>query len=374
VSELQAITPAVAADVLNSKVKVREALIAARDQLAQGLYTERAARAKQGPPLPTLGNQFGLILLFVVELALVGFRTQAHGVRKGGLVVVGLAIVAIVGLWLVGRTDEVDFQALHHEGRIPVDKLNKFLSRTWVLLLALVALLAYLILAFVNDSWTLLPVLTALALNVINLGIGRLHPKRYFWYGTSIFVSVALFGAVLTYSRTNHAASMQPAAVLMKNGQVVTGLWIGESSERVFLAYAAPPRQAATAAKVHPAHTRVHAAHIYWIDKSQVESDSVGQLMRVAEALQAAGELGGKLEQLAVKTHATSSTQPSSKEASTGDEKSGSDGSTSSEGSSRSGGSSGSHSQHRLKRRRGCRGSRGARSSSHRLSRRWPRG
>jgi hypothetical protein len=211
------------------------------------------------------GNAAAMLLLVSLELAVVLARTTASwwekGLLWGSLLLLAGGAVASVKSWDRADRDGPPF----------------------ALRLAAVAVLLAVVTAALVDPWTLAPVAAALLLAVGCFAIGRLHPRRFFWLGVSTFASVALFGAVLTYSRDVNAPSAQAAAVLLKNGCAVQGLWIGESSERVFLA------------RVDGEETHPREGRIFSLERGQVISESVGKLRRVPYATRQAAALRKEL-------------------------------------------------------------------------------
>ena len=220
--------------------------------------------------MPTLGNQWGLVLLVAAEIAIVVIRSHLGTVAKAIVVVLLIAAAALSLLTLSYTLINIDDS----------DKRRERLLRSgWVLPFVVGPFALVVVVFFLLASWTFVPIVVAILLGVLLLAIGKLHPRRYFWYGMSVFVSVALFGAVLTYNRTFHAPSAQAAAVLLKNGQVVEGVWIGESSSRVFLG-----------------RLPTSDGRIFWIERDRVASESVGKLVRTDRATKDAAELAKELE------------------------------------------------------------------------------
>jgi hypothetical protein len=200
-----------------------EALEAAQraDRVRRQMFRSEAAAVA-----PVRANQWGLMVLVAAEIIIVLLRTS---LPRDSKIWFGIGAVVVLGMVLLAAT------RLEPAKKRPdwTDRRLRGLV-TALLLIGAVVLVA-------EENWTLPPVLAALALALANLGVGRLYPKQFFWYGISIFVSVGLFGAAVTYSRDRNAPSAQPAAVLLKNGCVIRGLWIGESSKRVFLARLGSP-------------------------------------------------------------------------------------------------------------------------------------
>lgn len=214
------------------------------------------------------GNGSALLVLVALELAVVLARTTASWWEKGALWAVLLMLVSVA----IATTGPADLFDKWAGGR-------RTLSWLLLLVMAAVSIAA----AALVDPWTLAPVAASLLLAVACFAVGRVHPRRFFWLGISTFASVALFGAVLTYSRDVNAPSAQAASVLLKNGCAVQGLWIGESSKRVFLA------------RVETEGSAPRDGRIFSLESSQVISESIGKLRRVPDANRQAAVLRSEL-------------------------------------------------------------------------------
>ncbi|HEX4435174.1 MAG TPA: hypothetical protein VH061_00110 [Solirubrobacteraceae bacterium] len=265
----------------------RERLAKDTDVLDERLFEWKTDKAKgHYAPRGTLG----LIAIVAVEFILVIVHTEL----KGGVKAL-LCVAVIIAACLAAIVSRRSAKAQAHTWRALWKALrtDKTLQRVAIGL----GLVAVVLLADVlfESSWILLPCAVSLVLGLVNWAIGRLHPSRFFWYGLAVFTGVPLFGAALTYSRTFHEPSAQGSAVLLKNGCVVRGLWVGESSTRVFLARvtitnpsAAERARTAKAAakKSKPGEspkrelTRRIAGdgYIFWIPRPRIESESVGRL------------------------------------------------------------------------------------------------
>jgi len=251
-----------ALEAQQARVKVlqretRETVLRA-DAIARELFAARSSALGTRH----YGNASALLILVSLELALVVTRTAASWGEKA-LLWAGLLAVALGAITAAFSATRVT-DLLERRGRGPV------------VLVGALAAVAIILIAALVDPWTLTPVAASLLLALMCFAIGRLHPRRFFWLGISVFASVALFGAVLTYARNVNAPSAQAAAVLLKNGCTVQGLWIGESADRVFLARVAPGQ---TPAEGHPKEGR-----IFSLDRSHVISESIGKLRRVSYA------------------------------------------------------------------------------------------
>lgn len=255
------------------------------DKRAKALYSAESVDIKG----PDRGNQSGLLLLLGAELTVIMLRTNISALGKVviGLLALALGVTIIVAAFQMPDEQTRELRKKRKEHQL-VNTEWDVLTRSAVA--AAIGVLAVVLVAV--RSWTFAPVLVAIVLAFANLAVGRVHPQRFFWYGLSIFASVGLFGAVLTYSRDQNAPSAQPAAVLLKNGCAVRGLWIGEGSERVFMA------RLGTAQEKPEGNGPIETSgdgRVFWVPKADVATESVGKLQRLATALNESGRLRGEL-------------------------------------------------------------------------------
>jgi hypothetical protein len=95
---------------------------------------------------------------------------------------------------------------------------------------------------------------------------------------------------VLTYSRTQRDPSMQPAAVLLTNGKAYGGLYVTETSDRLYLARVdtAPGSGAPVAG----------SGRLFWLDRKDIHTLSIGPLQKVAAANERSEALKAELSNL----------------------------------------------------------------------------
>jgi hypothetical protein len=261
--------------------KEAQELATSLDQASSKLFKAELSDTKA----PQRGNQWGLMVLVAAELVLVMLRTD---ISATGKVLIAIAAV-LAGITVIFSA----FATPEEPDEPPSEALAKKQKADVVIRAAVAAMIAVLaIILVLARHWTFAPVLVAIALAFANLALGRLHPHRFFWYGISIFASVGLFGAVLTYSRDQNAPSAQPAAVLLKNGCAVRGLWIGEGSSRVFLARLGTPEKKSEESQPT---TALGAGRVFWVEKAQVATESVGKLQRVKFAVEKSTEMRAEL-------------------------------------------------------------------------------
>jgi len=154
------------------------------------------------------------------------------------------------------------------------------------------------VIALAVDTWILGAGAIAIVLAIGALGIGRLHPRRFFWYGLAIFVSVVLYGAALEAIRTKRDPSVQPVALILKDGRGIAALYVTETKDRFYVARVNHQKRDAS-----------HAIHgdgrLFWFSKDQVTNYSVGPLMHVDEAARRKYQL---LKELTATQHGVAAT------------------------------------------------------------------
>jgi hypothetical protein len=249
---------------------LRKAVATSDEVLGTELYDARL-KVAEDHRVNRSGGEYGLLALLAAELILIILRTDVALPLKLGSI---LLLAVVGGLTVLYVYTKLERLSGHLRKIARAERAERFVYA----LPPLVALV--LVVSVVNSaSWILLPVLVSVVLFAGNLVVDRLHPRRFFWYGLSIFVSVALFGTVLTYSRSKHAPSAQPAALLLKDGCAVRGLWIGESSTREYLARVGVPSSAASG-------NRKDWGRVLWVERSDVVSESVGVLQSLDRAVE----------------------------------------------------------------------------------------
>jgi hypothetical protein len=114
----------------------------------------------------------------------------------------------------------------------------------------------------------LFPIAAAALFAAINLAITRLHPKRYFWFGLSVFSPVVLLGAAPTYCRTERNPQIAPAAVVLPRGHGLPGLFVSVASDRIYLANVDTDGSSIVS----------HSGRVFWVKRSSVCGMSIGEL------------------------------------------------------------------------------------------------
>jgi hypothetical protein len=248
---------------------------------------EKRARDEHNA-IPTFANQLGLLILVVVEVIIVIWASHASTFEKIAFSV-GIALAALFYA-LLGSVTKVG-SARPDTLFIGVDKeQDDWRSRGALSLQVILVLVPLACAGLLIDKWLVIPIIVTLLLAAGNLAIGRLHPRRFFWYGCSIFVSVTFFGAVLTYSRTRRDPSMQPAAAALDNGTVVAGLYITETGDRLYLAH--------VETEPHSTGIKKDSGSIFWLSLKNIRTISIGPLQPIADANQQSKALANGLSSI----------------------------------------------------------------------------
>jgi lysophospholipase L1-like esterase len=102
--------------------------------------------------------------------------------------------------------------------------------------LAMTLFVSLAIFLLTDEAWLGLSALAAVALAGLCLAIAWASKSRFIPFAATVFFSVCVFGAVLACLRTVDSPQAQPVAILLKEGDPVCGVWVGESSGRVWYA------------------------------------------------------------------------------------------------------------------------------------------
>jgi hypothetical protein len=269
--------PAVVADVAAFE-GLRSNALDTISSLDQKLLEVEARYREASVAIPTAANQLGLSVLLVIEVIIVIWVSGASGLEKALFYIA--AVVAAVAFGVVGRFTAIgkarpDTLFVSPRSSDTVGGAGTYVGR-WSLLQFVLVLVPTVVVALLIDKWLAIPIIVAPVLFAGNLAIGKLHPRRFFWYGSSIFVSVTLFGAVLTYSRTQRDPSLQPAAVVLDNGKSFAGLYITETSDRLYLAHVDTSPDSGKPVK--------GSGRIFWLNRNDIRTTSIGPLQSVAAA------------------------------------------------------------------------------------------
>jgi hypothetical protein len=176
----------------------------------------------------------------------------------------------------------------------PVDKTPALTALAAVFAAPVVAALAAWL--FVS-SWFALMVVVATVLVALDLVIASETGFTFRWFGVTVFVSVVLFGAVLSVILAYDAPRLQPAAVLRSTDQTgggIAAIYVAESSDRIYLARVDPSCRNGV-----PTDTpRAGTGRVFWVPRDQAVGVSIGTPERLGRALARAPILLEELETL----------------------------------------------------------------------------
>jgi hypothetical protein len=256
--------------------------------------------------VPNVANQIGLILLLlsevIVVVALTRHSTEKRIALSGGFAIAAFICVLIGSIWGAKEEDlRVDGAGRQRSlsDRSLTDKMTLVATRNghaaraagstgprafvacWLPRLGQVAviLLALSAAFLLTDLWTAIPIAVAFGLATVTLMIGRLHPARFFWYGCAIFASVCIFGATLYIDRTFRTPSLQPAAVLLKDGHTVTGYYVADKSNRLYLGSVLLHKGKTGQAENEPVKG---SGHLFWVNTADIQGYTIGPLQKLS--------------------------------------------------------------------------------------------
>jgi hypothetical protein len=154
-----------------------------------------------------------------------------------------------------------------------------------------VALIAYGLTALIRFHESLAEVtIAAVSLALLNLGVAKTTGNRFAFYGVSVFLSVVLFGGILSYVRTRDYPKLQSVAVLMKDGESVCGLYVTETDSRLYLA-----RVDVVGGRGRKVSVVERSGRIFWLPRDQIERSELGPLQGVIPAQANAADLREEL-------------------------------------------------------------------------------
>jgi lysophospholipase L1-like esterase len=87
-----------------------------------------------------------------------------------------------------------------------------------------------------DEAWLAFSAIAAVALAGLCLAIAWASKERFIPFAITVFFTVCVFGAVLACLRIVDSPQAQPVAILLKDKTSVCGVWVGESSGRVWYA------------------------------------------------------------------------------------------------------------------------------------------
>lgn len=87
-----------------------------------------------------------------------------------------------------------------------------------------------------DEAWLAGAVVTAVILGGLCLTVASASGQRFLPFAITVFFAVCVYGAMVTCLRILDSPQAQPVAMLLEDKRAVCGVWVGESSGRVFYA------------------------------------------------------------------------------------------------------------------------------------------
>lgn len=123
-------------------------------------------------------------------------------------------------------------------------------QHAWIWVIVAMAPLAIFITVAVNEpKLTTIAWFCALGGAIVSLGIAA-WTQGFRWFAVTAFFAISAFGGIIDYVRTLDSPKVQPAAVLLKQGNVLTGLYVAESDSRIYLGEVTPLLPVGTVPKI----------------------------------------------------------------------------------------------------------------------------
>jgi hypothetical protein len=211
-------------------------------------------------------------------------REDARRVLAGVVLVLGVVLVGAVrdwiwiALWIAVAILLVDPWKALFPGQAPLRR---------VVVLSLIAYGATALIRF--DEPLAKVAAAAVLLALLNLAVARATGRSFALYGVSVFLSVVLFGGVLSYVRTVETPKLQGVAVVMKNGASACGLYVAETDSRLYLA------RVDTVRLGKRDHIVNGSGRLLWLPRDQIENSELGPLRVIPRAQANAAELRSEL-------------------------------------------------------------------------------
>jgi hypothetical protein len=209
-------------------------------------------------------------------------KEQLFGAETGVSVArIATVVLLLIGVYVVGWADQWVFVVVWAVPTLiallvlaHVDPDHATLRRV-----VAVALIVYGLIALIRfDHPVAALAIAALLLTLVNLGVATATGNRFALYGVAVFLSVVLFGGLLSYIRTRDEPKLQGVAALMKDGHAECGLYVTETDSRLYLAR--------VDAVLHGRKTHIveGSGRIFWLPRDQIQRTELGPLQGVINA------------------------------------------------------------------------------------------
>jgi hypothetical protein len=226
----------------------------------------------------------------LVTLAAAGMLYAAAQLNESGWFKVGVAasiVVLAVGVLALFRVfgKGVEGTAARRPAR-DVDEPPKLWTLRPAGVWAVVAVVAVgaLVAWGLVDGWFAVLLAIAALIVGVDLVLARETEFEFRWFGVAVFVSVALFGAVLSVLVAYDAPRLQPAAILRSSDQGgggIAALYVGDTSDRIYLAHVDPQCRRGSPTDAPERGT----GRVFWIPRDDVIGVAIGTPQRLGQAL-----------------------------------------------------------------------------------------
>jgi hypothetical protein len=183
-----------------------------------------------GTPGPR--NQAGIGVLALLAVAAAVLLSEPPAARLAGALAV--AALSTLVIPVLARRALKRWRADADDGRA-----DTVPARVGVIVVALTVPAAAALWGLTGERWVGGLALAVAALAAGLLAVARATGDRFRWFGVAVFLGVLVFGALMSTLRTAEATKLQSIAVLLTDaagGQGISGLYVTETSERVYVA------------------------------------------------------------------------------------------------------------------------------------------
>jgi hypothetical protein len=155
-----------------------------------------------------------------------------------------------------------------------------------LLIVALLAAAVALPWCWLGLWWVGVSIATAAGLSIALWRIATFSTQRLAWYGVAVFLSVPLFGTLVTMAHNVADPQVQPMALIRNTDgpdEAIQGLYVTEADDRVYFA--------SVATEGCDNRLKPHSGRLQWVPKSEVVAMSIGPLQDIKRAGSSALEM-----------------------------------------------------------------------------------
>lgn len=137
-----------------------------------------------------------------------------------------------------------------------------------------------------HKTWLVIALVAAAAITVAVRRVAWLANERLMWFGIALFLSVPLFGTVMTMARNLDEPRVQPMAIIRSSdgpSEAVEGLYVTETDDRVYFANVATEGCRGA--------IKANSGRLLWVPKDEVVAMAIGPAQDVGSAGRSAQEM-----------------------------------------------------------------------------------